>query len=214
MGEVGLNDERSVPIHPVTIARGFYMGVYEVTFGQYARLLGPQPRLSRDDPDEPVGSLSWERAVTFCQALTTRERQAGALPEAWEYRLPSEAEWEYACRAGTTGARYAEPVEDVAWSIENAKGSPKVVGLLRDNPWGLYDMLGNAYEWCGDRWHPTYEGAPADGSAWTTGSDPSRVMRGGACEAYARNCIASWRRSGYRAEAAYRGVRIVLGPSQ
>ena len=99
-------------------------------------------------------------------------------------RLPTEAEWEYACRAGTTTAySFGDDVKqlgDYAWFKGNAKGNDPPVGKKKPNPWGLYDMHGYIWEWCADAWHPSYEGAPSNGSAWDAADAKERVIRGGA----------------------------------
>lgn len=162
------------PIHEVTIRKGFHLGVYQVTQGQWKTVIGKHlhpagPGFPGDA--NPVERVSWEDAQEFLRKLNINE-------EGNTYRLPSEAEWEYACRAGTTGD-YAGDLEEMAWYSANAGGKPHPVGQKKPNGWGLYDMHGNVWEWCEDVWHDTYKGAPTDGSVWTGGNQGRRVVRGG-----------------------------------
>jgi hypothetical protein len=96
-----------------------------------------------------VDSVDWNSANEYCQKLTKLDREAGVLPDDWEYRLPTEAEWEYACRAGSSEPRHGQP-QDVAWHHDNADEKPHAVGQKTPNPWGFHDMLGNVWEWCQD----------------------------------------------------------------
>jgi formylglycine-generating enzyme required for sulfatase activity len=130
--------------------------------------------------------------VAYCKKLTERERKAGELPDGWVYRLPSEAEWEYAARAGSFGARYGK-LEKIAWYDENGEEKPHPVGEKRANAWGLHDMLGNVREWCQDVWHDDYQGALGDGSAWTKGNSSQRAIRGGSWYDFARSVRAASR---------------------
>ena len=167
--------------HSVTLSRDFWLGKYEVTQAEYAALMGKNPSHFKDRPDAPVEKVSYLDATAYCSALTQRERQAGRLPPRYEYRLPSEAQWEYACRAGTTNrfsfGDTAADADQYAWTWENSDGSTHPIGQKRPNPWGLYDMHGNVWEWCLD-WFGEY---PA-----TDLTDPSgpaqgkiKVFRGG-----------------------------------
>jgi formylglycine-generating enzyme required for sulfatase activity len=128
--------------------------------------------------------LSFHEALAFCRGATRILRAAGLIARDQVIRLPSEAEWEYCARAGTTTAySFGDAVEDLgdhAWYTGNAKGNDPPVGAKKPNPWKLYDIHGYLWEWCADPWHPSYESAPADGSTWTAGGDPdSGVLRGG-----------------------------------
>src|SRR5262249_5214441 len=100
----------------------------------------------------PVDSVSWESANEYCRKLNTLDREAGLLPGDWEYRLPTEAEWEYACRAGSSAPRHGPPL-DVGWYHANAEERPHAVGPKTGNAWGFQDMLGNVWEWCQDWFH-------------------------------------------------------------
>ena len=144
--------------HLVTLTRDYWLGKYEVTQGEYSGLTGRNPSHFKEDPNCPVEKVSFYDAMAYCAVLTERERQSGRLPIGYEYRLPLEAEWEYACRAGTTnlfsfGDSTAE-ASQYAWTAENSDGKPHPIGQKRPNPWGLHDMHGNVWEWCLDWFEP------------------------------------------------------------
>ena len=181
------------PVHKVTIEESYYLGKYEVTQEQWREVMGSSPSHFKGD-DLPVEQVSWYDAQEFIKKLNEKERTD-------KYRLPSEAEWEYACRAGTTTRYYFVDdglrLEDYAWYGEDwNSGSTHPVGQKKPNPGGLYDMYGNVYEWCQDRWHDDYDGAPSDGSAWESGSNSYRVLRGGSWNRYAVRCRSAFRHSG------------------
>jgi hypothetical protein len=133
----------------VTFASDFYLGKAPVTQEQFEAVTGTNPTGHEKIGDAPVDSVSWESAKEYCQKLTQLDRQEGVLPHDWEYRLPTEAEWEYACRAGSSEPRHGQP-QDVAWYQDNADGKPHPVGQKMANSWGFHDMLGNVWEWCQD----------------------------------------------------------------
>jgi formylglycine-generating enzyme required for sulfatase activity len=180
--EPGRGDDEG-PRHEVAIPRGFALGVTPVTFADYDRFV--QATGSKKPNDEgwgrgtrPVIGVSWEDAVAYAAWLT---KQTGK-----PYRLPSEAEWEYACRAGTeTPWSFGDQKSELgvyAWYEGNADRQTHPVGEKRPNPWGLCDMHGNVWEWVEDCWHEDYEGAPTDSSAWLGaggGECGGRVERGG-----------------------------------
>jgi formylglycine-generating enzyme required for sulfatase activity len=157
------------PQHEVAVS-AFAMGKYPVNQAQYEAVMGHNPSRFRGR-NRPVENVSWNEAVEFCQKLS---QQSGK-----DYRLPSEAEWEYACRAGTTTPYYFG--ESLAKNQANFEGyRPTLVGCYAPNDFGLYDMHGNVWEWCLDHCHYNYQGAPTDGSAWTTeGNSNLRLLRGG-----------------------------------
>lgn len=165
----GNADER--PVHEVTIKKGFYMGEYEVTQAEYQQLMGNNPSKVKG-VRLPVEQVSWEDAQSFIRKLNEKD-------DRFRFRLPSEAEWEYACRAGTTGD-YAGDVKEMAWFSENSGSRTHAGGDKRPNAFGLYDIHGNVWEWCADYYHATYDGAPNDGSVWpVVGLMQYRVTRGG-----------------------------------
>nr|WP_213009278.1 formylglycine-generating enzyme family protein [Actinoplanes toevensis] len=192
-GRVTLSDRRTQRVWPVDIAP-FRLGTVPVTQAQYFEITGERPGTARGD-NRPVEGVSWWDAVRFCNALSAREglRPAYAIDAediAWDdsadgYRLPTEAEWEYACRAGTAGPRYG-PLDDVAWYRGNSEERIHDVGGKAPNPWGLYDMLGNTWDWCWDVY---------DAEVYGT----YRVLRGGGWFDEHWSCRASVRRRSHPA---------------
>jgi formylglycine-generating enzyme required for sulfatase activity len=175
------SDER--PQHHVTVP-SFLMGKYPVTQAQYQAIMGTNPSLFKGS-NRPVECVSWDNAVAFCEKLSQKTGK--------NYRLPSEAEWEYACRAGTTTPFYFG--KTISTDLANYDGNytygggakgvyreeTTEVGIFPANPFGLYDMCGNVWEWCQDNRHSNYEGAPTDGSAWLgiEKNTNTRLLRGG-----------------------------------
>ena len=180
----------------VTLTEPFCIGVYEVTNAHWKRVMGSVPSLRKDE-DLPVENVSWGDAMDFCRKLTDRERANGKLQANEVYRLPTEAEWEYACRAGTTTA-YSfgdddKLLGDVGWFKENSDSKTHPVGGKKSNTWGLYDMHGNVDEWCGD-WHGGYpDGEVMDPQGPSSGV--LRVNRGGSWGGTARDCRSATRSS-------------------
>jgi formylglycine-generating enzyme required for sulfatase activity/energy-coupling factor transporter ATP-binding protein EcfA2 len=168
----GEEDEK--PPHSVTI-QPFEIGQYEVTQKQWWAVMGDEPSSFKGD-DLPVEGISWWQAKGYCEKLSALTGKT--------YRLPTEAEWEYAARGGTT-TEYSfgddkSMLGEYAWFRENAGGETHPVGQKKPNPFGLYDMHGNVWEWVEDHYHENYVGAPTDGSAWLTDDDTAyRVLRGG-----------------------------------
>ena len=198
--------------HEVTLTKSFKIGVHEVTQAQYEQVMGVNPSKFKG-ADNPVENVSWEDAVEFCRRLSElpAEKEAGNV-----YRLPSEAQWEYACRAGTT-TEYSfgdddSDLGDYAWFRENSSNRTHPVGDKLPNAWGLYDMHGNVLEWCQD-WYGDYpSGSVTDPSGATSGS--YRVIRGGCWLYPAEGC-----RSAYRfwdfpsSRSSSSGFRVCLSPS-
>ena len=171
------------PQTAVTISRGYWLGKYEVTQGEYLAVMGSNPSYFTGNPNSPVETVSWYDATDYCTKLTQRERAAGRIATNCVYRLPTEAEWEYGCRAWTsTRFSYGDDpgyteLTKYAWYSDNSSGETHPVGQKLPNPWGLYDMHGNVWEWCQD-WLDLYLGGIAvDPQGRSTGS--ARVTRGG-----------------------------------
>ncbi len=224
-GEESRSDDEG-PQHPVTI-QPFLIGKFAVTQAQWRSVAG-LPKINRDlDPDpshfkganRPVEQVSWEEVVEFCERLS---RKTGK-----QYRLPSEAEWEYACRAGTTTPfHFGETITtDLANYCGNytygsgAKGKYREqtvdVGSFPPNAFGLYDMHGNVAEWCLDPWHDSYQGSPVDGSAWIEGGDSFyRLLRGGNWNGSPIFCRSAFRARHAPGEGHYRrGFRVACSLS-
>ena len=213
------DDER--PQHEVNV-RPFFMGKYPITQTQW-RVVAATAKIDIDletNPSEfkgdelPVESVNWYQATEFCKRLSRETKR--------EYRLPSEAEWEYACRAGTTTPFYfGETITGELANyntnktyVEEYRNETTPVGQFPPNAFGLYDMYGNVWEWCADTWHDNYDGAPTDGSAWIENGDDNRSsLRGGAWYTFPYRC-----RSAYRSNSDSRdslnsslGFRVVCG---
>lgn len=180
------------PLTEVTISRGFWLGKYEVTQGEFEALIGFNPSQFKGDTNLPVERLSIFNALAYCAALTEQERMAGRLPEGYEYDLPTEAQWEYACRAGTT-TRFSfgdDPsygqLGDYGWYTENGGFKTHLVGGKLPNPWGLYDMHGNVREWC---WG-SYWSYPGGSVTDPTSATPNSIWvdRGGGWLNFAVDC--------------------------
>jgi formylglycine-generating enzyme required for sulfatase activity len=159
------------PVHRVTV-REFWLGATEVTQAQWQAVMGNNPSyFKKAGPDAPVEMVTWDDAQALVRTLTKLDRD-------WTYRLPSEAEWEYACRAGVAAELYGPGLE-IAWIQENSGGITHPVGQKRPNAFGLYDMLGNVPEWVQDSWFEDHTGAPTDGSARVGGASPYHPVKGG-----------------------------------
>lgn len=204
----GNADEK--PATWVTLTQPFWLGRTPVTQGQYASVMGANPSCFKGD-DLPVETVSWEDAMAFCQKLSGREQAAGRLPPGYAYTLPTEAQWEYACRAGTTDDP-AGDFDTMAWDHDNSGGTPHPVGAKAPNAWGLTDMHGNVWEWCRDR----YGAYP--GGELTNPPGPAlgafRVLRGGSWSNDASLCGSATRLygdTGFRINHV--GFRVALAPS-
>jgi formylglycine-generating enzyme required for sulfatase activity len=203
----------------VTLTRGFFLGRYEVTQGEYLSVIGSNPSNFTGDTNRPVEMVNWYDATNYCAQLTARELTAGRLPAGWAYRLPTEAEWEYASRAGSTNRfSYGDDpgytqLANYAWYEANSGGTTHPVGGKLPNRWGLYDLSGNVWEWCSD-WLGNYPGGSVtdpQGSGWGS----NRVIRGGSWNYYGRGCRSAFR--GDRDPSAWDygvGFRVVLAPGQ
>ena len=200
------------PRHPVRITRPFWIGQYPVTQGAWTKMGFTNPSAVQGSPYLPVDNLSWQDAMKYCAAVTATEQAAGRIPPGYIYRLPTEAEWEYTCRAGSDN-EFTATANDF-WSIETSGGRPHEVGEKAPNRWGVFDMHGGVEEWCLDarNKYPTSTDVVVD--PYTPGKPPTDqfVMRGGAwCSA--RELCRCGRREFHQSIAAPgRGFRIVLGP--
>jgi formylglycine-generating enzyme required for sulfatase activity len=165
-------DPNEKPVHQVTFASGFYLGRYEVTQAQWQKVMGNNPStFSSCGENCPVEQVSWDDTQEFIKKLNAQN-------DGYQYRLPSESEWEYACRAGATGDNAGDP-NSMAWYTSNAGYKTHPVGQKLANAWGLFDMHGNVSEWVTDYQYNNYDGAPTDGSARGKGVSGDRMERGG-----------------------------------
>ncbi|MCB1064149.1 MAG: SUMF1/EgtB/PvdO family nonheme iron enzyme [Verrucomicrobiae bacterium] len=197
----------------VTLSEGFWMGKYEVTQKEYENIAGINPASFKEvGKNAPVENVSWEDAIAFCEKLTEQEQKKGKLPKGWAFTLPTEAQWEYACRAGEKGPFSGGAPDEVAWHKGNSVGKTHEVGEMKPNAWGLHDMHGNVREWCLDQFAAELAGGenprgPDDGSG--------RIGRGGSWGNDARFCRSAYR---YWDQAFYRsnvlGFRCVVSPTQ
>jgi formylglycine-generating enzyme required for sulfatase activity len=201
------------PQRPVTISQSFAMGKYEVSLAEYQAVVGSIPSGAGTDLSGPVTLISWDDATNFCAMLTARDRQSGYISSGSFYRLPTEAEWEYTARAGTTtGYTFGNDSSNLvqyAWFNLNSGGATHPVGQKLANPWGLYDMSGNSWEWCSD-WYGPYPAIPStDPQGPATGT--AKVVRGGSLFSFADLCRSA-RRVSVSSAGRYSdlGFRIVL----
>jgi formylglycine-generating enzyme required for sulfatase activity len=215
-GEKGRYEDETQ--HQVTISKPFYMGITPVTQEQYEAMMGVNPSYFHAKPgwlsrlfgavedsaarQRPVEQVSWSNAMDFCKKLSARINKTVSLP--------TEAQWEYACRAGTTGP-YAGSgnLDDMAWYLSNSGGTPHPVGQKKPNAWGLHDMHGNVWEWCSD-WYDKYPShAVTDPTG--PGNGQSRVLRGGSWDYIRDHCRAAYRRRGAPGlRSGYIGFRVCL----
>jgi formylglycine-generating enzyme required for sulfatase activity len=229
------DDERQ---HAVTISRDYYLGAYEVTQGQYLKVMGKNPSYFQgdkvaerhpttgcivkdvDSSNFPVEEVSWEDAVEFCRRLSSlpEERKTGRV-----YRLPTEAEWEYGSRAGRKTAygfgNDSSSLDEYGWFHSNSSSRTHPVGQKKANAWGLYDLHGNVWEWCADRYGEYQRGGATDPTGPTMGS--YRVNRGGCWSDGVASCRASdrvlnaptgrWVSGGFRLALSFVGVPAESG---
>ncbi|TAF52884.1 MAG: hypothetical protein EAZ61_07425 [Oscillatoriales cyanobacterium] len=220
-GEAGRDDDES-PQHEVSVP-DFFLGKFTVTQAQW-RAVAQLPQINQNlnanpskfkGDNRPVERVSWDEAQEFCARLSQATGKA--------YRLPSEAQWEYACRAGSTtpfafGATLNTDIANYNGNYTYGNGKKGVyrkqtvdVGSFPPNAWGLYDMHGNVWEWCEDSWHDNYNGAPTDGTAWIDNSTQNKLVRGGSWGGNPRNCRSALRYYNTRENRFnYIGFRLAL----
>ena len=188
-GSFAMGDSKEGPVHQVTFTQGFQLQSTELTQAQWQAVMGTNPSYTKGD-NLPVESVSWNDSQSFLTQLNAKT-QGG-------YRLPTEAEWEYAARAGSTTAYACGDEEsclaEMAWYIPNAKDMPHPVGQLKANAWGLYDMHGNISEWVQDLYAPYTEGAQSNPTGPEKGD--YRIQRGGHWGTYADRCRSASRQYG------------------
>jgi len=219
-GEKGRDDDEAQ--HRVTISKPFLIGKYEVTQKQWQAVMGNNPSRFKGE-DLPVERVSWYEAKLFCNKLN-KLFFAGKLPKGYCFDLPTEAQWEYACRAGTTTALNngkdltsesgdCPNLDEVGWYGKDSGETTHAVGRTRPNAWGLYDMHGNVWEWCRD-WYGDYGGDAVDPAGPASGS--VRVYRGGGWSGIARYCRSADRENfdGPGNRNGNRGFRLALVPVQ
>ncbi|MEI6645052.1 MAG: bifunctional serine/threonine-protein kinase/formylglycine-generating enzyme family protein [bacterium] len=218
-------------LHRVTLTKGFWIGKYEVTQGQWEALMGMNPsHFNSPTKDAPVEQVSWEDAMRFCEKVNQIEKEAGRLPDGYMYALPTEAQWEYSCRAGTstplnsgktpsTRDGSCPLMDEVGWYSENSQGAPRPVGGKKANAWGLFDMHGNVWEWCRD--YCTHKGGVVNDTYVEGIIDPlsktgiSRVCRGGGCFSGPGSCWSANRSNEPpSSKNSFIGFRLALTPIQ
>ena len=198
--------------HNVTLTKGFYLGKYEVTQAQYEAVIGSNPSEfnATGNGNRPVEKVNWTEAVAFCAQLTTQEQNAGRLPAGWSYVLPTESQWEYACRAGTTTAySWGNTIASSNANYNSNIGQTADVGQYAANPWGFFDMHGNVWEWTNDRYQAAYPtGNPVvDPTGPSSGS--YRVLRGGSWNFDGSNLRSAGRNRSYPSSRSYSlGFRV------
>jgi formylglycine-generating enzyme required for sulfatase activity len=218
-------------LHTVTLTRGFWMSRYLVRQKDYLAVVGSNPSQFVGDTSRPVESVSWYNATNYCWLRTQQEQAAGLIPTNFVYRLPTESEWEYACRAGTTtafnlgtGLYSGQANFDGQYGYDSSVGqiyNPSGVFLQRTTPvgtypanaWGLYDMIANVIEWCQDWYAPYPTGSVIDPQGPATGT--TKVRRGGYWLVNAQYCRSALRGNGVPTGAFYYwGFRVVLSLAQ
>jgi len=211
------------PQTTVTITHGFWMGKYEVTQREYLAVVGSNPSQFTGDLSRPVETVSFFDATNYCVLRTLQDLAAGKIPPGTHYRLPTEAEWEHAARAGTS-TRFSfgdDPNETLlannGWYINNGGNMTHPVGLKAPNPWGLYDMAGNVYEWCSDWYGPYPGGFATDPQGPASNPIGFKVTRGGAWDEPESGCRSARRQvegvSPFITDFIL-GFRVVLAVSQ
>jgi len=225
MGGLRKEDENQANEVQVVLTKGFWLGQHEVTQGEWESLMHTTPWRDKDGVreglDYPATYVNWESANRFLEILTDAERKAGRLPRNWKYALPTEAQWEYACRAGTR-SRFSfgddpSALKEYAWFKGNTedvgKSYAQPVARKKPNPWGLYDMHGNVDEWCRDRFAPDLPGG-TDPEVTTGDLEP--VFRGGSWGSPANGCLSArrWAAGHSFLKSSGIGFRVAVVPTQ
>jgi formylglycine-generating enzyme required for sulfatase activity len=205
---MGGEAESEKPAHEVKLRGPFALNKFEVTQELYEAVIGKNPS-KWTGPRNSVEMVSWDDANEFCRKATAELRKRKLLGDDEVIRLPTETEWEYACRAGSK-TKYSfgdkeDDLKDYAWFKGNSKGVDPPVGKRKPNAWGLYDLHGYVWEWAADAWHDSYKGAPTDGSAWDEKEAKERVLRGGSWADEADTCRSAYR---HHKEAGYRSDTV------
>ncbi len=194
-------DANEGPQTIVALSRGFWIGKYEVTQAEYLSVMNTNPSVFTGDLTRPISSVSWFDATNYCAKLTQRELAAGRIAAGSQFRLPTEAEWECAARAGTaTRFSYGDDpsyagLTNHAWFADNAGPTAHRVGQKLPNPWGLYDMAGNVWEWCQDWFGPLPGGVQTDPTGPPSSANGLKVIRGGAYDFSGPDCRSARRNS-------------------
>ena len=176
-------DERA---HQVMLTKGFWLGRTQVTQTQWKAVMGTNNPSRFKGVNRPVEKVSWDDSMEFCWDLTQSECVAGRVPAGYEYTLPTESQWEYACRAGTT-YDYSQLLDAMGWHEDNSDWNTHPVGLKQSNGWELYDMHGNVWEWCFD-WDGEPDGFAAKNDPAGPPEGTARTRRGGSFENEAGAC--------------------------
>jgi formylglycine-generating enzyme len=195
--------------HEVSLTRGFFLAETECTQAQWQAVMVSNPSKFKN-PDHPVELVCWYDAEEFCQKLNSAHEKEGVVPEGWRWRLPTEAEWEYAARAGSDDPFYGG-LDEIAWYRRNSGGRTQPVKTKAPNAWGLFDMLGNVSEWCSDG-HSDHPAGPIMDPVGPS-ADSRRVLRGGSWECGENHIRCAFR---WSTDPDYRfnnlGFRPALGP--
>jgi formylglycine-generating enzyme required for sulfatase activity len=222
MGSPATEPDREADEGPpmqVTFTRSFFVGKTEVTQADYLAVMSNNPSFFLGNLQRPVEQVTWAEANQYCALLTERERQAGRIDHQWVYRLPTEAEWEYACRAGaTTRYSFGDDLTEIrlgnyGWFEANAGNATQPVAVKIPNPWGLFDMHGNVWEWCADWYASAYPGGSRVNPTGPA-SGVNKVLRGGAYNSSRLLCRSANRHYALPAERLPNiGFRVVLAPA-
>lgn len=195
----GEGSKREKPQHPVTIAQPFLMGRYAVTVDEYRQFCdatGADADNAGKSAEHPAVNVSWNDATAYCKWLSEETGK--------HYTLPSEAQWEYACRAGsTTACAFGDNLQESEANFSQKSGGTVAVNRYQPNTFGLFQMHGNVWEWCEDTWHSNYKKVPTDGSAWIDSGSEARVLRGGSWFNGQSGCRSSIRSYGARPDFRY-----------